>query len=199
MSNGLKRFPGFGRELKREYPVHEVCYDCAEFYDGCNAWPASKPIKTLDGKHLRCLDFLSLPDVMPGTHGQVFPPSRMGGRKSPRELSDTPTPTRPARSTQVPTHAVQGIDPKRQCVCGAPLRKRKRYCDRCREARRREAMDKFKNQHPDRPHRVSGGPQDATERPPEAVGDGAIVNGYYGATPLPERTKALHEEVLARG
>ncbi len=81
------RFPDFGQELKRPFAVAEQCYDCAEFYDGCHAWPASKP--------WRCADYLQRLDVMPGTCGQMFPPSRMKGRKEPQEL---PTPERPARA-----------------------------------------------------------------------------------------------------
>jgi len=27
--------PEFGKELKRGFEVHENCYDCADFYDGC--------------------------------------------------------------------------------------------------------------------------------------------------------------------
>ncbi len=76
------RFPDFGKELQRPFEVHEACYACVEFYGpgrgvvGCNAWLASKAFN--------CADFLRLPDVMPGTSGQVFPASRMGGRKEPR-------------------------------------------------------------------------------------------------------------------
>lgn len=65
MTKGFQRFPDFGKELKRPFPVHESCYDCAEFYDGCNAWPESKAFTC--GKYNR------LPDVMPGTCGQEFP------------------------------------------------------------------------------------------------------------------------------
>jgi len=58
-------------------PVHESCCGCVEFYHGCHAWPHDKPF--------RCADYYPLPDVMPGTSGQVFPASRMGTRKEPRE------------------------------------------------------------------------------------------------------------------
>jgi len=58
-------------------PVHESCGGCVEFYHGCHAWPHDKSF--------RCADYYPLPDVMPGTSGQVFPPSRMKGRKEPGE------------------------------------------------------------------------------------------------------------------
>jgi hypothetical protein len=69
---------GFGHEVKRTFLNSEQCYDYAEFYDGCNAWPASKAF--------RCADYLRFPDVLPGNYGQVFPPSRMKGRKEPRAI-----------------------------------------------------------------------------------------------------------------
>jgi len=72
----FKRFPKFGNELERGFPVHENCYDCVEFYNGCDAWP--------ENRAFQCGDYYPLPSVMPGTLGQVFPPSRMQGRKEPR-------------------------------------------------------------------------------------------------------------------
>jgi hypothetical protein len=74
----MHRFPDFDKDVRRPFAVAEDCYDCGEFYDGCNARPANPPT--------RCRDYLRLPDVMPGTYGQEFPPSRMGGRKEPRLL-----------------------------------------------------------------------------------------------------------------
>ena len=47
------------------FEVHENCCDCAGFYDGCRAWPDSRPFD--------CHSFNRLPDVMPGTCGQRFP------------------------------------------------------------------------------------------------------------------------------
>lgn len=111
----LQRFPDFGKELRRPFEVHEICYDCAEFYGpghgerGCDAWPANKPMFTPDHKHLMCLDFLRLPDVMPGEPtGQIFPPSRMKDRRIPRERCNAtvrpslPRPVKPKVFT-VPT------------------------------------------------------------------------------------------------
>ena len=107
MSNGLKRFPGFGRELKRDYLVHERCYDCAEFYDGCKAWPEDKAFS--------CGQYNPLPDVMPGTCGQVFPET----------------------ANAIPT------DTDRRCGCGEPLPKSKQYCDECRRQNRRESKREY--------------------------------------------------------
>jgi len=55
----------------------ERCYDCVEFYYTCVGELASKT------KSPGCADFRRLPDVMPGTTGQVVPPSRMAGRTTP--------------------------------------------------------------------------------------------------------------------
>ena len=57
--------------------VHESCCGCVEFYHGCHAWPQDR--------RFCCADYYPLPDVMPDRSGQVFPPSRMQGRKEPRE------------------------------------------------------------------------------------------------------------------
>lgn len=160
----LQRFPDFGKELRRPFEVHEICYDCAEFYGpghgerGCDAWPANKPMKTPDRKHLLCLDFNRLPDVMPGEPtGQIFPDSRMNGRRTPRERTAEPTTGQPPRESRTPSAMARGIDPKRLCACGCHLPRRRRFCDTCRETRKREAMDKFKNHHPGRSHRTPTG------------------------------------------
>ena len=145
----MRRFPDFGRELRRPFAVHENCYDCAGFYDGCDAWPESRPFDSTD-----CY---LLPDVMPGGHGQVFPPSRMRGRKQPQAregpeqgqseaspVSSTavgPLPRRPPGQTRRRSPvANRGLSGERLCECGATLRKRKRCCDACRLKRREETM-----------------------------------------------------------
>ena len=64
----FERFPDFGKELRRPFEVHAACYDCADFYDGCEAWPASK--------RFTCGEYNRLPDVMPGMCGQRFPETR---------------------------------------------------------------------------------------------------------------------------
>jgi hypothetical protein len=161
----FNKFPEFGEQLKRLFEVHENCYDCAEFYDGCNAWPENKPFD--------CVDYYPLPDVMPGTCGQVFPPSRMQGRREPQsrrqrfpptsrklaaipvgskledqlEAGTTPStamgrlPQRPPRRTCRPSPiANRGLSGERLCECGAVLHKRRRCCDACRLTRREETM-----------------------------------------------------------
>ena len=56
-----RRFPDFGKELRRPFEVHGACYDCCRLYDGCEAWPASRSFT--------CGEYSRLPDVMPGTCG----------------------------------------------------------------------------------------------------------------------------------
>jgi len=184
----LQRFPDFGKELRRPFEVHELCYDCAEFYGpghgerGCDGWPADKPVKPKDGGHLLCLDFNRLPDVMPGEPtGQMFPPSRMNGRRTPRERNIATSATVPLREKRKlkATPAAQDIDPKRQCVCGRHLPKRRRYCDHCRQARRYETMRRFEKSHPGRSHRVSRLPQNRPEGVPMLPESRATVNMTY--------------------
>jgi len=55
----VKTFPNFGRELKKAFPVHENCYNCAGFYEGCEGWRAAS--------EFGCSYYQRLPDVMPGT------------------------------------------------------------------------------------------------------------------------------------
>lgn len=98
----MRTFPNFGKELKRPFTVHETCYDCAEFYDGCGAWPTEKTFA--------CATYNRLPDVLPGSCGQIFPESAKTG----------------------PT------DRNRPCQCGRPLPKHKHLCEICRQQRRRQ-------------------------------------------------------------
>jgi hypothetical protein len=141
----MHTFPDFDKDVRRPFAVHEDCYDCAEFYFGCNARPSNPPT--------RCKDYLRLPDVMPGTYGQVFPPSRMGDRKEPRlcwtTAKDKPEPTekvratRPSKQTLTPSPAAScGLAGERLCGCGAALPKRRRCCDDCRRQRRDPTMSR---------------------------------------------------------
>jgi hypothetical protein len=135
----IRCFPGPDKKLKRPFAVHECCYDCVEFYHGCSAWPEKRPFD--------CSDYYSLPVVMPGTCGQVFPPSRMRGRKEPKVPQKTtagnhddslaPAPA-PARTKPASSHAGP-----RLCECGAALPKGKRLCESCRVQRRRQTMREY--------------------------------------------------------
>ena len=166
----LQRFPDFGKELRRPFEVHELCYDCAEFYGaghgerGCDGWPAQKPMFTSGKKQLRCPDFNRLPDVVAGEPtGQVFPPSRMNRRKTPRqgaaetsECGDrTESKTRPA-----------GKPAKlRLCACGESLAAGKQLCNGCRQERRRQTRRRYMRRYRVEP--PSGLPQ-TRHRTPQA-------------------------------
>ncbi len=138
----MNRFPDFGAELNRPFAVDENCYDCAEFYYGCNATP--------ENPNARCLDYLRLPNVgVHGKTGQDFPPSRMGGRKEPRiRAKDKPEPVRVAldgaRSStcqrQASPVATKTLDGKRLCGCEAVLGKGERCCKDCRLQRRHDSL-----------------------------------------------------------
>ena len=145
----FKTFPEFGKELRRGFEVHEKCYDCAEFFHGCNGWPV--------GKSGRCADHLRLPDVMPGTWGQVVPPSRMKGRREPRAIpsgvgrahieTQPPASSQPAMENPPAGEAREPGKPSaRICDCGAPLSKGKRLCDTCRTQNRRKTMREYMRQ-----------------------------------------------------
>jgi len=139
-----KTFPDFGKELQRPFDVHENCYDCAGFYDGCTAWPAAQDFT--------CGKFNRLPDVMPGTCGQRFPATSRKLAGSPyqdRDTQDKPAQAKrhPARSLSphVPYPvSIPGPDGERRCGCGAILPKRKRCCAECRAKRKRQATESFK-------------------------------------------------------
>lgn len=146
----FKRFPDFGKEVKRPFAVAAPCYDCAAFYQGCKAWRASKEFE--------CSHYQQLPDVKPETRGQKFPekvivPADPEKRAAPKASEPQRTKRRPRTTAKARTTAACPIDPKRRCACGRNLPKRRRYCDACREARKRETMTRFNGQHPNRSHR----------------------------------------------
>lgn len=123
----FRRFPDFGRELRRPFEVHATCFDCAEFYDGCHAWPASKPFA--------CGAYTRLPDVMPGTCGQKFPETRHRT-------------ARPAERQEDAAPAVRRRPPRpkgesRLCDCGVTLPKNRRLCDPCRDQKRRRTRREY--------------------------------------------------------
>ncbi len=111
--------PEFGKELRRPFNMAEECYDCAEFYDGCGAWPASKAFA--------CGMVNRLPDVMSGTCGQMLPPSRVSGSNSVH--------TDAVFEIVKPKAATRWAPASLNRLCGgggAVLPKRKRLCDQCR-------------------------------------------------------------------
>ncbi len=190
-------FPDFDKDVRRPFAVDEQCYDCTEFYAGCNARSANPP--------MRCRDFLRLPDVLPGTYGQVFPPSRMGGQKEPRLLrgpaekeirpkakpAQAPSPTRkPSKATspkRTPSPAANhGLYGERLCGCGALLPKRRRCCDDCRRKRREETMSRRRSRKrlPVAIDADSGVPVARAENP--LIGAGSGAHNYSGPRyPLP--------------
>ena len=91
----LARFPDFGRELRRPFAVHENCYDCAGFYDGCTAWPAARDFA--------CRKYNPLPDVMPGTCGQRLPDTS-------HKLASAPIGGRPRRPARNQSRALDSDD-----------------------------------------------------------------------------------------
>jgi len=126
-------FSEFGEQLRRSFEVHENCLDCADFYDGCEGWRASRGFA--------CDGFGRLPNVMPGTYGQVFPASRC------RPTMDSvlavegqlPAMVGANKYAGVTTHRVRG----RTCGCGAILPKSKRLCDQCRKENRRQTEREY--------------------------------------------------------
>ena len=131
----MNKFLDFGEEVKRAFEVHENCCDCAEFYDGCRGWRASREFD--------CRCYNRLPDVLPDTHGQRFPRTR---RQVPdsgtRESNTISTPAVEGRPTNPPADwPDQQNGPRtRTCGCGAILAKGKRLCDTCRTENRRKTM-----------------------------------------------------------
>ncbi len=116
--------PDSKREPQAPFEAHENCYDCADFYDSCKGWGASRDFQ--------CGDFNRLPGILPGTCGQAFPPSRMNSCTEPR--------SRPVAGSPVRV----GAQPEaRRCGCGAPLAKGRRLCDGCRVEARRQTKRQY--------------------------------------------------------
>ena len=133
----FRRFPNFGKELRRPFEVHAICYDCADFYDDCRGYPADRD----KGQNRpQCEKYQRLADVMPGTCGQRFPETR---NERPAERQEDPAPAEQKRQPR-PTR------PKgepRLCDCGATLPKGRRLCDLCRAANRRATMREAKRRY----------------------------------------------------
>jgi hypothetical protein len=156
----MNRFPDFGKELKRPFAVHENCCDCAAFFDGCEGSRASR-----GGT---CGRYDRLPDVMPGAYGQEPPERPVAVTRQvdagPREELGLPK--------------VRAKRPKltgpRTCECGAPLAKGKRYCDKCRDRRRRDSKRHYmlpymqnRRRSPAQPTTSRYRPEEPTETPVE--------------------------------
>ena len=153
----MNRFPDFGKDVKRPFAVAENCYDCAAFYEGCKGWRASKEFD--------CGHYQRLPDVMPGTYGQPFPdkaflPENPDSRAASKAKA-------PKRKTSAPV--ASPIDPKRRCVCGRHLPRRRRYCDACRENQMRAAKLKYERGRPERSHHGAPVAVGAARRPVSAA------------------------------
>jgi hypothetical protein len=181
----MHRFPDFDKDVRRPFAVAEDCCDCAEFYAGCHARPANPPT--------RCRDYLRLPDVMPGTCGQVFPPPRMQGRKEPRLYRQAQT------GEQGPVEPRTGA---RVCGCGASLSKGKRFCETCRVERRRQTKRGYMRGYMEQRRSteidvVSDVPfTHATGSPMPACGEERPSKGRLARGVHPERTSVLTEGVL---
>ena len=126
----MRRFPDFGRELRRPFAVHENCYDCAGFYEGCKVWPAAR--------EFACGVYNPLPDVLPGTCGQRFPAT---SRQLTTLAEDKAKPDSLADASVAKRSATRKRD--RHCTCGSPLPKGKRLCDLCRIQNKRQTKRNY--------------------------------------------------------
>jgi len=176
MNEGIhmdKRLTDFGKELDRPFEVHENCYDCAGFHDGCVGWPADKKFA--------CRVYNPLPDVQPGTCGQKFPATarklpddywtRPGAHKADdgekaKPAKRQPAPAKPHRESPI---ALRTLDGQRMCACGAVIAKGRRCCERCKAERRGESLQ----------HRIDAAhrsPRKAQEHTPGSQGAARTVN-----------------------
>jgi len=57
-SSKCPKFPDFGKEVRREYEVSSLCYDCKRFVKGCKGWKAARKFECLKRKPYK--------PVMPG-------------------------------------------------------------------------------------------------------------------------------------
>ncbi len=135
-----RTLPDFSHELRRPFEVHENCFDCAELYDGCRAWPESRPFA--------CGRARRLPDVQPGACGQMFPPSRVlgcaaDGGATPEQKAAREDGLHTDEACEIakpgPTARGEPISLDRRCGCGRPLPKYKRLCNSCRIQNRRQS------------------------------------------------------------
>ena len=202
------RIPELGKELKRPFQVHENCYDCVEFYDGCMGWRASR--------EFTCEVFNRLPDIVPGTYGQVFPPSRRSGltRDQRPERNIAPGRNHPELSSAAGEFAYAegaSFSPKarkakvRACQCGAILPKGKRLCDLCRIQNRRQTKREYMRTYMDQRRSAavgsdSGVPSSAVATQSTRTGGGnRALTGLRAGGPASGQTSVLTNSVLTGG
>ncbi len=189
----FKRFLEFGKELTRRFLVHEDCYDCAEFYHGCTGWRASRE-RACDG-------FGRLPNVMPGTCGQVFPASRRRPTMDSVLAVEGRLPVGVNPYAGITTHRAR----VRTCGCGAPLPKGKRFCDLCRIQNRRQTKRDYMRTYMEQRRSTAVGsdshmpfPAAATQSTQGSGGD-LVLAGLPVRGACPNRTSVLTKDSLAGG
>ncbi len=185
-------FPKFGEQLKRLFEVHENCYDCAEFYDGCMGWRASKGF-AYEG-------FNRLPNVMPGMYGQQFPASRRSEcaeyQPAGRYMAAGGDTCAEAAGLSHKTHRAK----TRTCGCGAILLKGKRLCDQCRTENRQQTKREYMRKYMARQRSaVDAGsdvpfPATATLSTQGSGGDLSLT-GLWPGVPAPGQTSVLTEGI----
>lgn len=184
----MKRLSDFGKEVRPDFGVHENCYDCAEFYDGCPAWRASTVFE--------CRVFNRLPDVgIEGKLGQEFSVARRRARTRP-EPDPARRPAVEAPSRIPPTDRPDRLRP-RTCACGTALPKGKQVCDRCRTDRRRRTRREYMARYRTRQHPAAVGsgsdspfPAQGTHATP-ACRDDRRLPGHPGRVARFEQTSVL--------
>jgi hypothetical protein len=192
----MKTFPDFGKELRRPFEVDARCYDCAEFYHGCNARP--------ENPDARCGDRLRLPDVMPGTCGQTLPPSRMQGRTEPRIRLAAAAPVQVEVQPKNPpaSRLASSAQPQaRLCGCGAILPKGRRLCDQCQTQNRRQTKRDYMRTYMEQRRSVEVGfgshvPFPATGTHATQAGGGDLrASGLWEGGASLDQTSVLTESV----
>ena len=192
----FKAFPEFGKELKRPFEVHENCYDCADFYDDCKGWRASRGFA--------CEDFNRLPNVVPGTYGQRFPASRRSElakhQAAERDIAPGKSYRESSSTAGGDAHAeVAGLSHEihktkvRACGCGAILPKGRRLCDQCRTQNRRQTKRDYMRTYMEQRRAVAVGSDSGTPFPATATqsvqagGGDLAVTGLWPGFPLPAK------------
>ena len=188
----MRTIPDFGKGLSRPFTVDERCYDCAELCHGCTARP--------ENPDTRCGDYLRLPDVMPGTAGQMFPPLRMQGRTEPRIRLAVAAPVQVEVQPKNPpaSRLASSAQPQaRLCGCGAILPKGRRLCDQCRTQNRRQTRRDYMRTYMEQRRSAaaesgSGMPFPATATlSTQASGGNRVLTGLWPGVRAAEQTSVL--------